>query len=302
MRNYIVTITRHVGLLLLCKQRRYQRGIKRYQPASNEDVRLLVLFTLQRWPRQSQTLTVDSAMNREQFRLKRDQFKRDMHRLSEDKTRQLFEKEEDRETWVEVIRNSVEKEIESRVRQALGTPPKERQRKRLEEFTAQRIAKIEEEKRAMATSILNSSRKGRTSEEEEEELSWTRRQKYLEKFNRRRTMRETRPSFNTQTQRWHATQKSKIDSPDNASNTSPIVWKSCETIPTDLPDPRGQFKRGVDTKMIGDARNDLLVLGVGPYFPTGRLPCMAAPKHLQCIPSFVENLNTPGEYLEFAFS
>lgn len=220
-----------------------------------------------------------------------------MHRLSDEKKRQLFEKDEDRDTWVEVIRNSVEKEIESRVRQALGTPPKDRQRKRLEELTVKRIAKIEDEKRAMATSILNSSRKVRTSGEEEEELLWIRRQKYLEKFTRRRTMRETRPDFNSRQTQRYALHKSKIESQDNASNTSPIVWRSCETIPTDLPDIRAQFKRGIETKMIGDAGNDLPVLG--PYFPTGRLPCMAAPKHLQCIPSFVEDLNTPGEYLEF---
>lgn len=230
------------------------------------------------------------AMDREQFRSKRERFKRDMHRLSEEKTRQLFEKEEDRETWVKVIRNSVEKEIESRVRQALGTPPKERQRKRLEEISAKRLTEIEEEKRAIASSILNSrgSLAKRTSEKGEE-LLWLRRQKYLAKFNRRRTMRaETRPNFNRTT-------IDSQDAKDSASKPSPIVWKSCETICTDSSDPKTQFKRGFGSQF----ENGLLVLG--PCFPAGRLPCMATPKHLQSIPSFVENLNTPGELLGVRF-
>ena len=125
-------------------------------------------------------------MDREHLRLKREQFQRDMHRVSEEKSRKLFEKEEDRDAWVHVIRKSVEREIESRVREALGTPPKERQRKRLEERTAKRLAKIEEEKR----SIINQRTSLERRTEDDDELLWLRRQKYLEKFNRRRTMRD----------------------------------------------------------------------------------------------------------------
>lgn len=226
-------------------------------------------------------------MDREQFRTKREQFQRDIHRLSEEKNRQLFEREEDREAWVKVIRRSVEKEIESRVRQVLGTPPKERQRKRLEELTAQRLAKIEEEKRAMTSSILNSRSSLERISEEDKEFLLLRRQKYLEKFSRRRTMRAIPANFSRTTQRY----ATKIKLKDNDSYTSPIVWESFETVPTNLLEGKIQCKRGFSKDNV---ETDKSVLG--PYFPSGRLPCMATPKHLQSIPTFVEGLNIPGGY------
>ena len=231
-------------------------------------------------------------MDREHLRLKREQFKRDMHRVSEEKSRKLFEKDEDRNKWVEVIRKSVEKEIEARVREALGTPPKERQRKRLEELTAKRFAKIEEEKRVMASNIMKQASFERRTEEDDE-LLWLRRQKYLEKFNRRRTMREVpSPVLRSITAKRHASVSPKSD------QNPPIVWESCETVPEKILSYPTQFKRAVsassspETTVEKTARN-------GPYFPSGRMPCMAAPKHLNCIPNFVEDLNTPGMSVAF---
>ena len=229
------------------------------------------------------------TMDREHLRLKREQFKRDMHRVSEEKSRKLFEKDEDRDAWVEVIRKSVEKEIESRVREALGTPPKERQRKRLEELTAKRLAKIEEEKRAMASNIRKQASFERLAEEEDE-LLWLRRQKYLEKFNRRRTMREIpSPILSSITAKRHASFSPKSD------ESSPIVWQSCETVPSQILTCPTQFKRAISAPNYSETVKETATPSRnGPYFPSGRMPCIAPPKHLNCIPNFVEDLNVPG--------
>ena len=227
-------------------------------------------------------------MDRETLRLKREQFKRDMHRVSEEKGRKLFEKDEDRQSWVEVIRKSVEKEIESRVREALGTPPKERQRKRLEELTAKRLAKIEEEKKAMASSIMKQAAFERQTEEDDE-LLWLRRQRYLEKFNRRRTMREI-PSGTL----CSITSRRRASESPKSNQTSPIIWESCETVPTQIHTTATQFKRAISTSNYPETRRDEATRD-GPYFPSGRMPLMAPPRHLNSIPSFVEDLNIPGE-------
>jgi hypothetical protein len=226
-------------------------------------------------------------MDREHLRLKREQFKRDMHRVSEEKSRNLFEKDEDRDAWAKVIRKSVEKEIESRVREALGTPPKERQRKRLEEVTAKRLAKIDEEKRAMAINIRRqASFENRV--EEDNELLWLRRQKYLEKYSRRRTMREIpSPILHSISAKRHASISPKSE------ETSPMVWQSCETVPSQILTCPTQFKRAINTSNYAETTKELATHD-GPYFPSARMPCMEPPKHLNCIPSFVEDLNSPG--------
>ena len=226
-------------------------------------------------------------MDREQLRLKREQFKRDMHRVSEEKSRKLFEKHEDRNAWVEVIRKSVEKEIESRVREALGTPPKERQRKRLEELTAKRLAKIEEEKRTMASNIIRQASLERRTEEDDE-LLWLRRQKYLEKFTRRRTMREVpSPTLRSITAKRYASVSPKRD------QTSPIVWESCDTVPSQILTSSTQFKRAINVSNYSETTKEKAMRN-GPYFPSGRMPCMAPPQHLNSMPNFVEDLNSPG--------
>lgn len=234
-------------------------------------------------------------MDRESLRLKREQFKRDMHRVSEEKNRKLFAKEEDRQAWVKVIRTSVEKEIELRVREALGTPPKERQRKRLEELTAKRLAKIEEEKRAMACSIIKQRDTLQRQNEDDDELLWLRRQKYLEKFNRRRTMREIpSPTLRSFTSRRYSSV-----SPKN-SQTSAIVWESCESVPAKIVTSSTQFKRAVSANNFPETVEERTSRN-GPYFPSGRMPCMPPPKHLDCTPNFVEDLNSPGKlaYIRF---
>lgn len=228
-------------------------------------------------------------MDKEEFRLKRERFKRDMHRVSEEKSRKLFEKHEDRDAWVEVIRKSVEKEIESRVREALGTPPKERQRKRLEDLTAKRLAKIEEEKRTMASKIIRQASLERRGTEEEDELLWLRRQKYLEKFTRRRTMREIpSPTLRAMTVKRYASVSPKSD------QTSPIVWESCETVPTQILTSSTQFKRAINVTNYSETSEQKPTSPNGPYFPSGRMPCMPPPRHLDSMPNFVEDLNSPG--------
>ena len=230
-------------------------------------------------------------MDREAVRLKREQFKRDIHRVSEEKSRKLFEKDEDRNAWVEVIRKSVEKEIESRVRQALGTPPKERQRKRLEELTAKRLAKIDEEKRAMALNIRRQASFERRVEEDDE-LLWLRRQKYLDKYSRRRTMREVpSPVLHSIAAKRHASVSPKSE------QTSPVVWQSCETVPSQILTCPTQFKRAISASNCAETTKELDTRD-GPYFPSGRMPCMPPPKHLNCIPNFVEDLNIPGRLCE----
>ena len=220
------------------------------------------------------------------MRLKREQFKRDMHRVSEEKSRKLFEKDEDRNAWVEVIRKSVEKEIELRVREALGTPPKERQRKRLQELTAKRLAKIDEEKRAMAITIRRQASFEKRVEEDDE-LLWLRRQKYLEKFNRRRTMREVpSPVLHSITAKRHTSVSPKSE------QTSPVVWQSCETLPSQILTCPTQFKRAVSASSYAETTKEPETRD-GPYFPSGRMPCMPPPKHLNCIPNFFEDLNIP---------
>ena len=230
-------------------------------------------------------------MDREALRLKREQFKRDMHRVSEEKSRKLFEKDEDRNAWVEVIRKSVEKEIELRVREALGTPPKERQRKRLQELTAKRLAKIDEEKRAMAITIRRQASFEKRVEDDDE-LLWLRRQKYLEKFNRRRTMREVpSPVLHSITAKRHTSVSPKSE------QTSPVVWQSCETLPSQILTCPTQFKRAVSASSYAETTKEPETRD-GPYFPSGRMPCMPPPKHLNCIPNFFEDLNIPGRLCE----
>ena len=228
-------------------------------------------------------------MDRERLRLKKEQFIRDMHRVSEEKSQQLFEKPEDREAWVDVIRKSVEKEIETRVREALGTPPKERQRRRMEELTAKRFAKIEEEKKAIA----NNRRKQAFLENGsaiDDDLLWLRRQKYLEKFKKRRTMREIPSPI----LRSISLKRIARDEQENHQSI-PIVWENSEALADEMPTSFKQFKRAVHANNLFESTKETVNRN-GPYFPSGRLPCISPPQHLHFVPNYVEELNLTGEY------
>lgn len=235
-------------------------------------------------------------MDREQLRLKQEQFKREMTRVSEEKSRKLFDKDEDRSAWEEVIRKSVEKEIEKRVREALGTPPKERQRKRMEEMTAKRLAQINEEKRVMAYNIRRQASFQHRSQEEEE-LLWLKRQKHLQKFNRRRTMREI-PSPILRA----ISEKRNSSTSHSTEQAAQVVWKSCERIPEKISTSSAQFKRAVSTTDRSETASNGPTRHVGPFFPSGRMPCMDCPKHLTSVPRFIEDLNNPGRMKAWVFT
>ena len=229
----------------------------------------------------------------------------DLHReieaMSTEKAKCLFEDERDRRAWVAAIKKSVEQNIQSQVRAALGTPPGEK-RKKLHE---QRLA---EERRRRQLEIENADRQ-RTTEnrnysypslrDDNEEL-WQKRQQYLQKYAMRRSMRFDKTSARTTNRGFDS--DSDIDPLSSEFNKRFSIYtraalenagKTCANTSYNA----NVYKRSpgcvwFDNK--GD-RHDI----AGPFWPKDHLPRYSNQKHIHFIPDFVERLNAEGMYVKW---
>ena len=232
-------------------------------------------------------ISAENALQRS--RRKAESLQEDISKMSEEKSRQLFETEESRSLWIAAIKKSVEQNIQSQVRAALGTPPEER-RKKLFELKREEEAR----RRKLELEVLEEQRKQQIlafrARYEENSISdlTRRRQQYLQKFNTRRTQRTCGVP--------KAESAVALDplSSDFSKHFSPFTKAALDNLDRASFDPgKDGYKRAVGmiwTDHSGD-KHEIL----GPFWPKDHLPKHPSQSHVRTTPSGVEPLNTPGK-------
>lgn len=226
-----------------------------------------------------------------------DELHREIEAMSAEKAKSLFEDERDRRAWVEAIKKSVEQNIQSQVRAALGTPPGEK-RKKLRE---QRLA---EERRRRQMEIENAERQ-RTIEscnysypsfrDDDGEL-FQKRQQYLQKYATRRSMRFDKTAARTSHRGLDS--DSDIDPLSSEFNkrfsiyTRAALENADKTCANTSLYNASVYKRSPGCVWLdhNGKRHDI----PGPFWPKDHLPRYSSQKHIHFIPDFVERLNTEG--------
>lgn len=216
--------------------------------------------------------------------------------MSDEKACKLFANEKERQSWIEAIRVSVERNIQSQVRAVLGTPPIEKRKKLLEE-------RLAEERRKRQLDKTNSDQKPERKTysypyfEEDEELMMFRRQHYLQKYNCRRTMRPflQRADFTTRESNGRPTTLDPLSDDFNKS-FSPYTRAALENAgKTSVNGKDNVYRRAVGSVWFdhNGTRHEV----PGPYWPKDHLPVYPNQKHIHYIPKDVEPLNTTSESL-----
>ena len=225
----------------------------------------------------------------------------DLHReieaMSSEKAKRLFEDERDRRRWVAAIKKSVEQNIQSQVRAALGTPPGEKRKKLYE----QRLA---EERRRRQLEIENADRQ-RTTENrnysypsfhDDDGVLFQKRQQYLQKYAMRRSMRfsdknSARPSHHG------LDSDSEIDPLSSEFNKRFSIYTRAALEHADKARLNTSYNANVYKRSPGcvwlDKNGDRHEIP-GPFWPKDHLPRFSSQKHIHFIPDFVERLNTEG--------
>lgn len=204
-------------------------------------------------------------------------------KMSAKKAQELFVTEEERSTWIESIKSSVEQSLQNQVRAVLGTPP-DVKRKRRERKQHQNDDNTSNN--SLRNSSLNS--KSRTFS-------------YLEDTDDRFKFARDKlsPDKGTQLSSQNTTTKRYLDplSDDFNKIFSPYTRAALQNVgysssTTTVRKPSQPFKQApgniwVDSQGV---EHDL----PGPYWPKDHLPLFSNQKHLNYVPRFTEPLNTPG--------
>lgn len=220
---------------------------------------------------------------------------REIELMSTEKAKRLFEKDKDRKAWVAAIKKSVEHNIQSQVRAALGTPPGEK-RKKLHEL---RIAEERRRRQMELDSDKQSTTENRSysypSFHDDDGVLFQRRQQYLQKYAMRRSMRSVTYD-NTSVRTPHRGFDCDIDPLSSEFNKRFSIYtraalenagKTCANA-----NIAPVYKRStgcVWTDHKGEP-HDI----PGPFWPKDHLPRFSNQKHIHFIPDFVERLNTEG--------
>lgn len=221
---------------------------------------------------------------------------REVMSMSEEKSRKLFNTERERQSWIDEIRSSVERNIQSQVRAVLGTPPTEKRKKLYEERKAaeRRRWQLEKEK-ANAEEKHQRKHYSYALDEEDDDMALFRRQQYLHRFNSRRTMRAAflEQDFTTTTKNSVC-----LDPLSDGFNKSfsPYTRAALESVDKSALNQRERVFRRVAGAVWIDhngTRHEL----PGPYWPKDHLPVYPNQSHIHCIPKDVEPLNTPSRLI-----
>ncbi|KAJ7370497.1 hypothetical protein OS493_032063 [Desmophyllum pertusum] len=196
---------------------------------------------------------------------------REIELMSTEKAKRLFEKDKDRKAWVAAIKKSVEHNIQSQVRAALGTPPGEK-RKKLHEL---RIAEERRRRQMELDSDKQSTTENRSysypSFHDDDGVLFQRRQQYLQKYAMRRSMRSV--------------------TYDNTSVRTPHRGFDCDIDPLS-----SEFNKRFSIYTRAALENAGEPHDIpGPFWPKDHLPRFSNQKHIHFIPDFVERLNTEGD-------
>ena len=225
----------------------------------------------------------------------------DLHReieaMSSEKAKRLFEDERDRRRWVAAIKKSVEQNIQSQVRAALGTPPGEK-RKKLHE---QRLA---EERRRRQMEIENADRQ-RTTENrnysypsfrDDDGVLFQKRQQYLQKYAMRRSMRFSDKN-SAQSSHHGLDSDSEIDPLSSEFNKRFSIYTRAALEHADKARLSTSYNANVYKRSPGcvwlDKNGDRHEIP-GPFWPKDHMPRYSSQKHIHFIPDFVERLNSEG--------
>ncbi|XP_031548835.1 cytosolic carboxypeptidase 2-like isoform X2 [Actinia tenebrosa] len=214
------------------------------------------------------------------------QLREEITKMSEKKAKELFTTEDERQAWIESIRKSVELNLQSQVREFLGTPPNIK-KKRLRE------QKLEEEQRIQSNSqnkTTNTNNRSRSSTIDDNEESFnTKRNPISKKYglqsysriqNGRRTNDEEDLDFDPLSNEFN-----KHFSPYTRAALESIGNKTSEQ--SVKPKPYKQAPGSIWVDSQGKSHEI-----AGPYWPKDHLPLYSNQKHIEKAPDFTEPLNS----------
>lgn len=210
-----------------------------------------------------------------------EELQQEVSKMSAKKAKELFDTEEERKSWLESIRSSVEQSLQSQVRAVLGTPPdvkrKRPSRKQQEDVDST-------SNNSLRNSNLNSKSRSFSHLEDTDDRF---------KFERDKLRTELScSSQNTPTKRYLdplSDDFNKIFSPYTRAALENVGYPSSSTVRK----PSQPFKRAPGNLWIDcqGVEHEL----PGPFWPKDHLPLFSNQKHIYYVPNFTEPLNTPGK-------
>ncbi|XP_048590295.1 uncharacterized protein LOC5514750 isoform X2 [Nematostella vectensis] len=218
-----------------------------------------------------------------------DKLREEITKMSEKKAKELFEKDEDRKRWIDSIRKSVEQNLQTQVRAALGTPPEEKKKR-------QYLKKVEEERKQINEKAL----KERTADLKCRNSTY---EDYKEDYLRRRQQNVPNYDYSARVKSTYSEHPNRnlaanLDPFSSEYNKffSPYTKAALENTSTGNIAPAKVlelYKRSPPSTWIDSQGKEHDV--PGPFWPKDHTPLLPSQSHVSKVPNTIEPLNSMEE-------